>query len=183
VRISSLTVSVLALVLVATSAAGQSGASVFASASQDSAAYETVLLTLRDSVAQVRAEMSRFRRDLQLAGAQTVVGRARSLGASCTGLRRALTAAAPTLRAPASASPGLRSVSRDLLAQIQATGRVLQQECERGLAPEGPGAHADSLKAWGPHRTGKLEQDLNELDGAIAAFARVANIELKPRLP
>jgi hypothetical protein len=180
VKIRSVLIPAVALVFATASAAAQAAQ---APVRQDSTGYEATLLTLRDSVAQVRAELSRFRRDLQMAGAQTVVGRARRLGTACTGLRASLSASSNRLRTPASATPGVRSASRDLLTQMRRADQLLAGDCERGLAPEGPGVHADSLKAWGPHRTSQLEKGLNELDGAIAAFARAAEIELKPRLP
>jgi len=180
VRIRSVLLPAAALVCAVASAAGQAAP---APARQDSTRYETTLRALRDSVALVRAELSRFRRDLQMAGAQTVVGRARRLGTACAGLRASLAASSSPLRAPASANPGVRSASRDLLAQMGTADQMLVRDCERGLAPEGPGSHADSLKAWGPHRTSQLEKGLNELDGAIAAFARAAEIDLKPRMP
>lgn len=141
------------------------------------------LLALRDSVDRVDAELTRFQRDLQLAGEQTVVSRARRLGAACTGLRRAMADGAPVLSGFAAANEALTGVSRDLQSQMRATGRTLERECEVGLAPEGPGVWADSLKAWGPHRTSQLQQSLRAYERSAVSFARAAGIELKPRLP
>lgn len=141
------------------------------------------LLALRDSVDRVSAELTRFQRDLQLAGGQTVVSRARRLGDACAGLRRAMVAGASVLSAGAAANAGLSDASQDLQSQLRATSRMLAQECEVGLAPEGPGVRADSLKAWGPHRTSLLQQSLNAYQRSAAGFARAAGIELKPKVP
>lgn len=141
------------------------------------------LLALRDSVDRVGAELTRFQRDLQLAGEQTVVSRARRLGVACAGLRRAMADGASVLSGFAAANAPLAGASRDLQSQMRATSRTLEQECEVGLAPEGPGVWADSLKAWGPHRTSLLQQSLGAYERSVASFARAAGIDLTPRRP
>ncbi|MBE0591582.1 MAG: hypothetical protein IH616_04195 [Gemmatimonadales bacterium] len=150
---------------------------------QELPGYESTLLALRDSVDRVRAELTRFQRDLQLAGAQTVVARARRVSSACEGLHRAMTESAPALQVSASANQGLARASQSLQSQMRETSRALTRECKSGLGPEGPGSWADSLKAWGPHRTSQLEQSLNAYERVVAGFTRAAGIELKPRLP
>ena len=173
----------LAVVLLTAVASVTSAQSPADAADRQASEAERTLLTLRDSVERVRAELARFQRDLQMAGAQTVVSRARHLRSACEGLRRALTDGAPALTVPASADGGLVSASRSLQSQLRETSRTLARECEVGLGPEGSGARADSLKAWGPHRTSQLQQSLSAYDRAAAGFARAAGIDLKPRQP
>lgn len=153
------------------------------SAAELSSEPARTLLALRDSVDRVSAELTRFQRDLQLAGEQTVVSRARRLSDACKGLHRAMAEGAPVLAASAAPNADLAGASRDLQSQMRETTRTLQRECEVGLAPEGPGAWADSLKAWGPHRTSLLHQTLNAYERMAAGFASQAGVELKPKLP
>jgi hypothetical protein len=138
------------------------------------------LRMLRDSTERVRHSIAQFRRDLTMAGEQTVVGRARRLTQSCAGLRGAVAQATPLLHLPPSAHEGLVAAHRELLAAMRTTDSVLRTECEQGLGPTGPGQWADSLKAWGPYRTSQIHRSLASIDVGVAGFARAANIKLPP---
>ncbi len=145
-------------------------------------AAEQALRAVRDSAERVRGSIARFRRDLQMAGAETVLVRAQRLTQACGGLRAVFAETRPAFRVPADASPALTRTSGELLAEMRETDAVLERECEHGLRPDGPGAWADSLKAWGPHRTSRIERSLTAIDGATAQFARAADIDLKPHV-
>ena len=141
---------------------------------------EQSLRAVRDSAERVRGSVARFRRDLEQAGAETVLGRAQRLTQACSGLRTVFAQTAPDFRAPANAHAALSQASRELLSEMRAMDAVLQRECERGLRSDGPGAWADSLKAWGPYRTSRIERSLTGIDRTTAQFARAADIDLKP---
>lgn len=138
------------------------------------------LRIVRDSTERVRASIARFRRDLPMAGEQTVVSRASRLTEACVGLRTAFAQAMPMLQLPAHAREGLVAARRELVAAMRETESVLRTECERGLSAGGPGQWADSLKAWGPHRTSRIQRSLTSIDAGIAGFARAADIKLPP---
>lgn len=141
-------------------------------------AYVRALRMVRDSAENVRGAIARFRRDLPMAGEQTVTGRAKRLTQACEGLRAAFARATPLLEVPSGAHQGLITARQELLAAMRTTGPVLRSECERGLSTDGPGQWADSLKAWGPHRTSQIQRSLTSIDAAIAGFARAADIKL-----
>jgi len=148
--------------------------------------YRTALVTLRNSVSRVRSDIDRFRRDLQSAGARTVENRSRRLQSSCQSLGATLVETEPGVRVNprlGARADELRAAERDLVQQMRSVRRVLRDVCEQGLAPTGPGEWADSLKAWGPYRTSRLEQSLLALHGASARFAGAAGIKIEPRLP
>jgi hypothetical protein len=142
--------------------------------------HARALRMVRDSAERVRGSIARFRRDLPMAGEQTVVGRAERLTQACEGLRAAFTDAVPLLRLAPSAHAGLVRARRDLIAAMRDTESVLLRECEQGLSATGPGEWADSLKAWGPYRTSQIQRSLSSIDAGIAGFARAADITLRP---
>ena len=142
-----------------------------------------VLLDLRDSTSAVRGQVAVFRRDLSQAGAETVVGRATSLHTRCANATGALQRAEVQVRPGPGWPSGARAASAELITAMQALRNVLRTECDVGLAPEGPGARADSLRAWGPYRTGMLQRGISDLDHAVGRFARATSIYLEPRIP
>ncbi len=160
-------------------------ASPVRSQEQDSttAAYEGTLLMLRDSTVRVRSALQQFQRDLQLAGAHTVINRAGRLNEACRALRRSLEAATPVLRPARAPHEGARAASRELVAEMQALATALDTHCLDGLRDSGPGIWADSLKAWGPFHTTNLQRKLAAYDGAAAVFARAVGIRLSPLQP
>lgn len=160
-----------------------SPAAVQAQAESDSAALaatRALLFSVREAVDRVSAHSNEFRRDLRTVGELTVLARAKRLEAACRDARAVLTDARPRL---ASARLAPRQVgARDSLATAIGTlAMSLQRECERGLGPEGPGSRADTLRAWGPHRTSILSQAISRYHGAAGRFARRLGIDLSKR--
>jgi hypothetical protein len=143
------------------------------------AEYRATLLELRDSVAVLRADLDRFGRDLQMAGNLTVLSRAGRLNDRCVNLGVTLGDAEPVFRKGGD-SPRLRDAARTLVRRMRDLRRTLRLQCAEGLAPTGPGVWADSLKAWGPHRTSQLARVLAAYDGAAAAVARAGEFKLQP---
>ena len=139
------------------------------------------LLAVRDSVARVRNEIARFRRDLSMVGSQTVVGRSRRLTSACQGLQAALSQARPNLRARPGAPAQVRRASEAMLDEMRAMSATLDTECRTGLRPEGPGEWPDSLKSWGPHRTNNMEQRIVAYERAAATFAKASDLEFPPK--
>lgn len=144
------------------------------------ASYRQVLLTLRDSVNLVSARSAEFRRDLRTVGGETVLSRSQRLVAACQGAQRALHDTRPTL-AGLPTNADTRPLRDSLFVAMRNLSRSLDVECLRGLAPEGPGARADTLRAWGPHRTATLEQVTTAYHGAAARLARALGIDLSHR--
>lgn len=140
-------------------------------------AYVALFVGLRDSMDLVAARMWEFRRDLRTVGDGTVVDRSGRLATACTGARAALIGARPAIdRAPVStrragARDTLRTAMNDLV-------RVLEQDCTRGLGPRGSGLWADSLRAWGPHRTAQLSRAITVYHGAVSRFQSAIGIRL-----
>jgi hypothetical protein len=54
----------------------------------------------------------------------------------------------------------------------------LVTECVRGLAPEGTGARVDSLRAWGPYRTARIDEAVTQFFAARGRFARSTGLSL-----
>jgi hypothetical protein len=141
------------------------------------AKYRPLLIALRDTVGRVAARANDFRRDLKTAGETTVLARAARLEEACRDARGALTAARPQFAA-ARLTPQQASARDTLVTVIGQLVAGLQRDCERGLGTTGPGSRADSLRAWGPHRTGSLAQAVTAYQGASARFARRIGVDL-----
>jgi hypothetical protein len=162
---------------------GVGPATARAQTTPDSAAvarYQALLIGLRDTVDRIAARTTEFRRDLRTIGDMTVLARAARLEEACRDARAALTAARPQLAAARLGSG--QAGARDTL--VTAIGNLvssLQRECERGLGTTGPGSRADSLRAWGPHRTATLTQAMTAYHGAAARFARRIRADITRR--
>jgi hypothetical protein len=144
------------------------------------ATYQPLLIRLRDAVDQVSARANEFRRDLRTVGGATVLSRAGRLDTVCRETRAALTEARQPLRA-GRFTPHQVGARDSLLTAIGALTASLRRECERGLGPTGPGSRADTLRAWGPHRTAVLAQAVSAYHGAAARFARRIGADLSAR--
>lgn len=144
------------------------------------AELESVLLALRDTVDHVSARINEFRRDLPTVGATTVVARAGRLDGACRTARTALLDARPRLSGARLAS-GQRGARDSLLTAIGTLAASLERDCERGLGPSGPGSRADTLRAWGLHRTSLLTQAMSGYYGAAARLARRLDVDLTKR--
>lgn len=141
------------------------------------ARYQALLIGLRDTVGSVSARANEFRRDLRTVGETTVLSRAARLDAACRATRSALADARPTLAAARLTSQ--QAGARDSLIAAMATLTAsLERDCERGLGPAGPGARADTLRAWGPYRTAALSQWVSGYHSAAARFARRIGADL-----
>jgi hypothetical protein len=139
-------------------------------------AYRSALVSLRDSVGQIRIELNTFQRDLSLAGPETVVGRAAALHRRCKGLVATAQTFAPVLRAPRA-----REATDEIVAALSRVQRGLTEHCVRGLSPDGAGSRPDTLRAWGPHRVAQIERLLADYDRAAQRFARAVGVRLEER--
>ena len=145
-------------------------------------AYRDTLVVLRDSITALSAAVFRLRRNLRAAGNETLVDGAQRLRRRCTATRTAFREARPFLRAfPGSdrsrrATAALDGAMRDLDTELAGT-------CIRGLAPDGPGERADSLRAHGPSRLAALDRSITAYHRAVSAFARAAGFRLPPKRP
>jgi hypothetical protein len=150
------------------------------SAEQDSllAAYGNTLLALRDSADMVRSALDQFRRDLQPAGDRTVISRAARLNERCTALVGLLRDARPIFRAYRAPNEAGREANRAILTQTGELETALSAHCLVGLAEQGPGARADSLKAWGPYHSSRLRQALAAFHARTLSTAEALGIEL-----
>lgn len=158
----------------ATTAAGQTGT---ARDSATVAGHRQLLTALRDTVDEVSVRSAEFRRDLRTVGAETVLARSQRLVTSCGSARAALQNARPALtRLPL--EDELRPLRDSLQIAMRDLAGSLQTECLQGLGPEGPGQRADTLRAWGPHRTSNLSQSITLYHGAAARLARRLGIDL-----
>jgi hypothetical protein len=155
-------------------AAGQTG-SVPDSATK--AEYRQLLLELRDTVRVVAARGNEFRRDLQTVGETTILVRAAHLDAACVGAREALTKGR-SLLASAKLAAHQMGARDTLVTAIGVLNASLEHDCHRGLSPTGPGSRADTLRAWGPNRTGQLTQAMSGYHAAVGRFARRVGLDL-----
>jgi len=133
--------------------------------------YVAVLAGVRDSLKTVLAASWDFGRDLKQAGPETVLARAAALRARCSAASRTVQ------RAPAAldgAYKGLAGTAlrtkRDLKLAMQRVGVSLRQDCESGFADRGPGVRADSVRAWGPYRSQRIETAISNYETSARAF-------------
>jgi len=132
--------------------------------------YHDTLARLRDTLDAVSAATWELNRDLGTAGNETVLARAQRLRERCQGAAVALPAAARAF--PASLERPIRRL-RD----------VLEVQCVRGLISDGSGSRPDSLRAWGPYRTRRIDDAIRRYDAAAGRFAAAAGVKLEPKLP
>jgi hypothetical protein len=124
--------------------------------------------------------VSQFRRDLQLAGAPTVLNRATRLNHSCAALKGSLEAAQPVFSPSLAPNDRAREASRAFLEEMGRLESALDTHCLNGLSLDGPGEWADSLKAWGPFHTANLQRTILAYDGAATEFANAVGVRLEP---
>ncbi len=142
--------------------------------------YRDALLVVRDTVRSVRAATVMFRRDLGSAAPETVIGRASSLRERCSAAIGVLEDREPTFQS----GIGSERVQTATDSLIRAMGRLsseLRQECVERFQHEGPGVHADTLRAWGPYRISRIDEAIRRYRAAVGNFARVVSITLPPR--
>jgi len=147
------------------------------------AEYARALFLLRDTTEMVRGELNRFRRDLEFAGGTTVLNRAERLNEACGRLRTAVAQERGVFQSARLPSASGRNATQGLLAEMRRLDAALRTNCLDGLAAEGPGEWADSLKAWGPYHSSRLQGRLLAYDGAAATLARSIGVRLSQEGP
>jgi hypothetical protein len=172
---------VLAALMPTAAAAQQVMAPPRAEAPLDSAAqyYRGLLVVLRDTVNAVAARAHEFRRDLPSAGDVTVLSKAARLAGTCAAARAALDDALPAV-SRAAPTATVRPARDSLRAAIRRLSSGLDRECITGLAGPGPGARADTLRAWGRYRTGQLAHLITLYHSAAAQFGAALGFKLPP---
>ncbi len=143
--------------------------------------YRDALLVVRDTVRSVGAATAMFRRDLGSAAPETVIGRASTLRERCSVAIGVLEDREPTFQ-PGIGSERVQTAKDSLISAMGRLSRELRQECVERFQNEGPGVHADTLRAWGPYRISRIDEAIRRYGAAVGNFARVVSIRLPPRL-
>lgn len=147
-----------------------------------SQSYKDALLLLRDTLTTVQASVSSFRRVLAQGGAETVVNRARSLHAKCGRAVVTVREMEPTFSASRAPDDRVREQSVELTRQMRTLRGDLDENCG-ALAPEGPGERADTLRAWGPYYSSRIDRALVAYYESVARFLKAADFKLEPPTP
>lgn len=108
--------------------------------------------TLLAAFSSVRSAAARFRYDLAHASPELVLARARDVRAACVTAQAAADSLAPRLAANATRRDELSLVQRALAG------------CVRDWESSSRRVHADSLRAWGPHRLQTLNAALRRFE-------------------
>jgi hypothetical protein len=155
-------------ILLALWAASPPGAPSFVVQTPDTALNRQLgvpLATLRDSLFAVQGSGAAFRRDLAAASPDLVIARARRVQETCTGALAAVTVvqrALATTTLPPRTEPRSADLQR-LLPQLQAD----LARCHREFAPGVWYTRVDSLRAWGPSRTVRLDASMRRAVDAM----------------
>ena len=137
---------------------------------------------MRDTLRGILSGGWEFNRDLNQAGAETVRARAAVLRNRCGHAAIAVRRTPGLLDAavmPIITEPAQRRL-RDLKIAMNRLHEVLRGECQAGFPAEGPGQHADSLRAWGPYRVDQVERAISSYEKTAEAFAASLGIRLEP---
>ncbi len=145
--------------------------------------YLDALVEVRDTLTVLASDMSWFRQDLAGVGAETVLNRAEVLHGTCVGSVAVLRAAEPVFRPSRAPNDRVRNESEVLVREMRSLRRTVDEHCLTGLALEGPGERADSLRAWGPYHLRGIGLAVQAYHGASARFQKAAEIKVKPRIP
>lgn len=145
--------------------------------------YLDALVEVRDTLTVLAADMSWFRQDLAGVGAETVINRAEFLHGACVTSVAVLRTAEPVFRPSRAPNDRVRNESEALVREMRSLRRTLGEHCLTGLALEGPGERADSLRAWGPYHLRGLGLGVQAYHGASGRFQKAAEIKVQPRLP
>jgi hypothetical protein len=141
------------------------------------ARYESVLNQATDSLDRVRGAAAMFRTDLGSASRSLVLERAGKVQASCRAARSALQAVGALLDEGVYA-PRAAAQQAELRRGTTELGRTLGQ-CQRDWAASerSTPVQADSLRAWGPHRTAQLDLVLRRYLGLVREFMKRAQLK------
>ena len=147
----------------------------------DSAAqyYRGMLVGLRDALNAVSTSANDLRRDLQSAGDVTILAKAERLSRTCAAARAPLSEAIPAV-ARAQREARLVPMRDSLSSAIRALDAGLDRYCVQGLNSAGPGARADTLRAWGRYRTAELQHLITVYHSAASRFAAAMGFKLPP---
>jgi hypothetical protein len=141
------------------------------------ARYEGVLNQATDSLDRVRGASAAFRTDLGSASRSLVLERASKVQASCRAAGSALRTVAALLDEGVYAPRAARQQA-DLRRGTTELRRTLER-CQRDWAAteRASPAQADSLRAWGPHRTAQLDLVLRRYLGLVREFMKHAELK------
>ncbi len=143
------------------------------------ARYQPLLNDLRDSLKAVLAAGWEFGRDLDHAGGETVLARAAAMRARCRAAAAALRDGEG--RVDVAAFP--RRVRERATRWRDAMGTLRKEllaDCDTGLQWTGAGNAADSTRAWGPYRSGRVERSISAYEAAARTFAEGAGLRIEP---
>lgn len=181
---------VIALVVLSLFAPGRATAQIRTGMPGDTAmldslrrSYLDALVEVRDTLTVLAADMSWFRQDLAGVGAETVLNRAEVLYGACVGSVAVLRAAEPVFRPSRAPNDRVRNESEALVREMRSLRRTVDEHCLTGLAPEGPGERADSLRAWGPYHLRGVGLAVQAYHAVSGQFQKAAEIKVPPRLP
>lgn len=141
-----------------------------------------VLIAIRDTLQTVSAASAALRRDISLIANITVTAKASNLVARC----RVGAAAVEHADSIVTALPlkgREQTAARALRDQGVALRRAFETHCLRGLATEGPGVRADTLRAWTPYHTARLDEAIGKYKAAASRLAHSGGVRLEPNLP
>lgn len=141
-----------------------------------------VLIAARDSIQTVSAASAALRRDVSLAANVTVTSRASRLVARC-GVGIAAVRHADSAVASTPLTGRAKTAAQKFAQAGDALRNALETHCLRGLAAQGPGVRADTLRAWTPYHTARLDRAINAYQEAGSRLANDAGIRLEPHLP
>jgi hypothetical protein len=147
--------------------------------SQQRPTTRELLLGVRTTLTTVEAALVDFNRDLSRIGPETVLARAAALRTRCAGAEQVVARARPKIRASAP-DPQRRRDAASLAGTMTRLDQALGQDCFRGFREDGPGMWADSLRAWGPHRTKVIREIIRYYGAAADKFAAAEGFKLEP---
>lgn len=148
-----------------------------------SRSYLDALVEVRDTLTTLAANVSMFRQGLAGVGAETVLNQAEVLHGACVGSVAVLRAVEPVFRPSRAPNDRVRDESEALLREMRSLRRTLDEHCLTGMAVEGPGEWADSLRAWGPYHLRDIGLSVQAYHAASGLFQKAAEIKVRPRLP
>lgn len=140
------------------------------------------LIAVRDTLQTVSAATATLRRDVSLAANITVTAKASRLVARC-GVGVSAVAHADSVISSMSFTGRARSSGRVFEQTGADLRRALETHCLRGLASAGPGVRADTLRAWTPYHTAKLNEAIGAYQAAGSRLAHDFGVRLEPNLP
>jgi hypothetical protein len=141
------------------------------------ARWERALNQTTDSLDRIRGAVAGFRVDLGHASPDLVLVRAAQVRTSCDGAGAPLQTVEQLLSGEVYRPRAQREQAR-LLSGTAELRRVLARCEQEWQAPKHPTvSDADSLRAWGPYRTTRLDAALRRYVGLVRAFMKQAELK------